>query len=355
MRRTYKKSKNRGQISSFLPRLSKNVNMVILLYGEDSYRSRQKLNEIIEHYKSIHKSGINLKYFKGKDLNFEDLKEEFRQTSMFDEKKLLVVNDVFSNGDFKEEFLKNQKEILDSKEVILFYEEGTPKEEQFLKFLKLKADCQEFKPLKGENLKSWLKKELAVYQTDISPEAQELLINFVGSDVWQLSNEIKKLICYRTPLQRGEGGKENEVLFDHKSKKRIMPEDVGLLVKSKIENDIFKTVDAIAQRNKKQAIFLIHKHLETGDSPHYLLSMINFQFRNLLIIKDLIEKNQPYYAILKISKLHPFVVRKSYQEANKFTFPELKKIYQKIFQVDLAIKTGRVSPEVALDLFLAGI
>ncbi len=310
--------------------------MIIFLYGEDSYRSRQKLNEIIEHYKSIHKSGINLKYFEGKDLNFEDLKEEFRQTSMFDEKKLLVVNDVFSNGDFKEGFLKNQKEILDSKEVILFYEEGTPKEEQFLKFLKLKADCQEFKPLKGESLRVWLRKEFAVYQTDISKEAQELLIDFVGDDIWQLSNEIKKLVNF-------------------KSKKRITPEDVGLLVKSKIESDIFKTVDAIAQRNKKQAIFLIHKHLETGDSPHYLLSMINFQFRNLLIIKDLIEKNRPYYAILKISKLHPFVVRKSYQEANKFTFPELKKIYQKIFQVDLAIKTGRVSPEAALDLFLAGI
>ncbi len=310
--------------------------MIIFLYGEDSYRSRQKLNEIIEHYKSIHKSGINLKYFEGKDLNFEDLKEEFRQTSMFDEKKLLVVNDVFSNGDFKEKFLKNQKEILDSKEVILFYEEGTPKEEQFLKFLKLKADCQEFKPLKGESLKIWLKKEFADYRADISPEAQELLIDFVGNDIWQLSNEIKKLVSF-------------------KSKKSITPEDVGLLVKSKIESDIFKTVDAIAQRNKKQAIFLIHKHLETGDSPHYLLSMINFQFRNLLIIKDLIEKNQPYYAILKISKLHPFVVRKSYQEANKFTFPELKKIYQKIFQVDLAIKTGRVSPEAALDLFLAGI
>jgi DNA polymerase-3 subunit delta len=153
----------------------------------------------------------------------------------------------------------------------------------------------------------------------------------------------------------GEDGKENEVLFGHKNRQKIEVADVRLLVKSKIESDIFKTIDAISQKNKKQAIFLIHKHLETGDSPHYLLSMINFQFRNLLIIKDLIEKNRPYYAILKISKLHPFVVKKSYQEANKFTFPELKKIYQKIFQVDLDIKTGRVSPEAALDLFLAGI
>jgi DNA polymerase III delta subunit len=53
--------------------------------------------------------------------------------------------------------------------------------------------------------------------------------------------------------------------------------------------------------------------------------------------------------------MHPFVVKKSLQQASKFTLEELKKIYQKIFQVDLDIKTGRIEPEVALDLFIAGI
>jgi DNA polymerase-3 subunit delta len=149
-----------------------------------------------------------------------------------------------------------------------------------------------------------------------------------------MNNEIKKLVSF-------------------KSKRRIEAEDVELLVKPKIEADIFKTIDAIAQKNKKQALFLIHKHLEKGDSPLYLLSMINFQFRNLLMIKDLIEKNRPYYAILKTTKLHPFVVKKSWQLANKFTFQELKKIYQKIFQADLSIKTGKIEPKITLELLLA--
>jgi len=310
--------------------------MVIFLYGEDSYRSRQKLNEIIAQHKKIHKSGINLRHLNGENSDFEDFKDEIRQVSMFDEKKLLVITGIFSNQNFKEKLQKNQKEIRDSKDIILFYEERALKDEKFLEFLKGISDFQEFKPLTGENLKKWLRKELAFYKTDITSEAEALLLNFIGSDIWQLSNEIKKLINFS-------------------SDKKIMPEDVKLLVKPNIENDIFKTIDAIAQKNKKQAIYLTHKHLEMGDSPSYLLSMINFQFRNLLIIKDLIEKNQPYSAILKISKLHPFVVRKTYQEANKFTLSELKKIYQKIFQVDLSLKTGKVSPEAALDLFLSGI
>jgi DNA polymerase-3 subunit delta len=83
--------------------------------------------------------------------------------------------------------------------------------------------------------------------------------------------------------------------------------------------------------------------------------MINFQFRNLLIIKDLMEKNIPYYSISKITKMHPFVVRKTYEQANKFTSRELKKIYQKIFQVDLSIKTGKIDPTTALDFLIVSI
>jgi len=73
------------------------------------------------------------------------------------------------------------------------------------------------------------------------------------------------------------------------------------------------------------------------------------------MIKDLVERRRPYYSILKTTRLHPFVVKKSYQQASKFTLPELKKIYQKIFQADLNIKTGRTGPEMALDLFLTEI
>jgi DNA polymerase-3 subunit delta len=83
--------------------------------------------------------------------------------------------------------------------------------------------------------------------------------------------------------------------------------------------------------------------------------MINYQFRNLLIIKDLLEKRIPYEVIVKKSALHPFVVKKSYEQCRGFSFTELKKIYQRIFQVDLDIKTGRIEPEMALDIFVAGI
>lgn len=307
--------------------------MIIFLYGEDTYRMREKLKEIIERHKKIHKSGLNLKYFD----DFTNLKDGIRQTSMFKEKKLAVISNVFASPDFKEKFLEDKKDFLNSEDIILIYEEKDfNKNNSLFKFLKKNAKSQEFKFLTGQRLKTWIKKEFDRYGAKIDLKALEKLIKYIGNDLWQMSNEIKKLASFR-------------------NNKIVKVEDIELLVRSKIETDIFKTIDAIAEKNKKQALNLLHKHLEKGDSPLYLLSMINYQFRNLLIVKDFIEKYKPYDVILKKSGLHPFVVRKTYYQSQKFTFQELKKIFQKIFKADLDIKTGRIQPETALDLLIAEI
>ncbi len=209
--------------------------------------------------------------------------------------------------------------------------------------------------MEGVSLRNWIKREVERYGAKIDLGALDRLTEFVGNDTWRLSNELQKLASYRASRQRGEGGKECEVFFDYKGDKDIQVKDIELLVKPEIESDIFKTIDAIALKNKKKALELLHKHLEKGDSPLYLLSMINFQFRNLLMIKELVEENQSYDSILRKTQLKPFVVRKSYQQAQRFGLPELKKIYRKIFQADFNIKTGKMQAETALDLLIAEI
>lgn len=302
--------------------------MIIFLYGPDTYRARQKLQEIIEHYKKVHKSGLNLKYYDLAENNFEKFWEEIQQTSMFKEKKLLVLKNVFSNPEFKEKFLKYSENFIKRETIILIFEGGDiSKKDPLFKFLKKNSQWQEFEFLEEAVLRSWIKKEFEKLGCQANLEVIEKLINFVGSDSWRLSKEIQKLVSY---CQAGN----------------VQTKDIEVLVKPKIETDIFKTIDAIGSKNKKQALVLLKKHLQKGDSPLYLLSMINYQFRNLLLVKS------GQFAKLK---LHPYVLRKSTAQARKFTLEELKKIYQKIFQTELKIKTGRLEPETALDLLIAEI
>lgn len=316
--------------------------MIIFIYGEDSYRSRQKLNEILAHFKDANKSNSNLQYLDGKSLDFQSFKDGVFQSSLFGGKKLTIIADVFSNVAFKEGFVRNAKIFDNIRDVIVFFEDhDIGKKDSFLEAIEKTGKVQQFNLLKGSLLKKWVEEELKKNEMMIDPLALEKLVIFIGNDPWRMISELGKL----TALKSGEPS----------SRKKILSQDVERMVKPKVEADIFKTIDSISLKNKKQAIGLLHKHLEKEDSPLYLLSMISYQFRNLLVVRDLIDRGKPYQSISKITKLHPFVVSKSYAQAQSFTYQELKKIYQKILKIDLEIKSGRIEPETALDILIAEI
>ena len=308
--------------------------MIYFLYGSDSYRSQKKLNEIINSYKKIHKSGLDLKVFEGKNFLFNDFKTDTEQISMFREKKLIILRDIFSNKEFKEKFLEKKGEFLKTDNVIVFHQgEDFSKKDSLYSFLRKKnkkQEFQEFIPFKEANLRKWIKIKLHKLQGSIEDNALNELIIFVGNDLWRMENEIYKLVNFKA-------GKE------------ITIEDVYSLVRPKIETDIFKTIEAIAFKDKKKALELFQFHLDEGAKVPYLLSMIAYQFRVLLIMKDLIERG---LSISQNSNLHPFVIRKTRPLVDQFTFPELKKIYQRILNIDTDIKVGRIEPRTAIDLLI---
>ena len=219
--------------------------------------------------------------------------------------------------------------------MLVFYEkQEIKKSDAFFAFLKENARCQEFKPLKPKEIETWAKKEFSRYKKEIDSAALILLIKSADNNLWQLINEIQKLSAFK-------GAKASKISVG----------DVKLLVSAKQENNIFKTVEMIASGQKDKAISLLHQHLEKGDSPFYLLSMIAFQFRKLLIAKERVIKNQSFESL----KWHPFVVKKTKALSEKFSFEQLKKIYAQIGQIDLDTKTGKISPELGLDLLIAGL
>ena len=317
--------------------------MIIFIYGEDSYRSKEKLDEIVSRYKDVRKSVLNLIHLDANPsagsgrADFLDFYNNFKVSPMFAETKLVILKNVFLSKEFQEYFLEELKNLQTLKDVIIIYENNIV--DQRLKLFKLllkECKCQEFKLLDNKGLKIWAQKELESQNGKINNDALDLLLNYSGNNLWQLSNEIKKLVNFKNSLD-------------------VKKEDIELLVKPKIEIDIFKTIDSLAEKNKKQALNLLHKHLDSDDNPLYILSMIGYQFRNLLIVKELSEKGMMYASIVKKSGLHPFVVKKTYFQCRQFSFPELNGIYHKIFKIDSDIKVGKIEAETALDLFVSQI
>jgi len=311
--------------------------MIILLYGEDTYRLNKKLAEIIDEYR-VQKKGLNFRVIDADVSSYEELVGELRQNSIFAEKKFVIVKNAFTNKAFKEKMIEGINKLPQKDSVVVVVQEGKIlKTDRLLKRLREDAKTQEFTPLEGARLESWAASEAEARGLKISRSALSRLVMFVGQDLWRLSNEISKLASW---AQGAKGA--------------VAEADINRLVKSRIETDIFRTIDALAQKDKKTALKLIHEHLEKGDSHFYLLSMINFQFRNLLAVESLGETAYTGGDAKQLG-MHPFVLRKAMYLSRKFSLEELKAIYRRIFKIDLDIKTGKLEPDIAIDLLIAEI
>jgi len=246
--------------------------MVFFFYGADSFRIRQKVNSVIEGYQAKHKSGLNFGRFDfGEPEEFSRLKNFLDSYSMFAEKKLAVAGGLFGAGkDAQEDFmeylknsdvLKTQEKFLVVAQELALSDDKKSKQKYALKnnqeifkaLTNKTVKVEEFDYLAGVKLEAWIKKEVESVGTKIDTGAIKKLAVFVGADLWQMKNEIDKLVVF------ANGGAIKESMVDE-------------LVKSRIDNDIFKTIDALASRNKQLALTLLHRHLAEGESEIYLFN-----------------------------------------------------------------------------------
>ena len=83
--------------------------------------------------------------------------------------------------------------------------------------------------------------------------------------------------------------------------------------------------------------------------------MLVYQIRTLLKLKDLLEKKVSYHNLAQKTGLHPYVIKKSSWQLKNFSLDQLKKIYQKLLQIDTRLKTGQIDSQTAFDLLIAEI
>jgi len=310
--------------------------MILFFYGEDTYRLNQKLRELKEKFISASLGDTNLSIVDGKTATFDEIVRQILAMPFLSKKRLVIIKNLLSEG--KKEIIDKMTDfILKTPEatVVVFAEEGVPDRRTSL-FKKLNRPklAQEFKPLENEALRRWVRSEMEKAGAAIEPAALTKLIDYVGSDLWRMSNEIKKLASYS---------------------KNIKEENIELLVQPQIHSNIFDLMDAIASRNLGKSMKELYQLFNDGKAEQYILSMIVLEYRNLLITKDFDRRagnGLSKWTLAKKAGLHPYVAQKTLSLATKYELEDLKKIYGTLLNFDHKIKTGKIEPKVALELLI---
>ena len=325
--------------------------MIIFLYGADTYRSQQKLNDLKNKFiAEIDSNSQSLIMLSGATTTLKEINEKISTGSLFVKKRMVVIEDIFENKSDKlfsdlENFLKKRDEAAKSDEdnIIIFRDGDLNSKDRKLKkdaqklftYLLSQKYTQEFKQLSNLQLIDFVKKETASLDRKIETAAATILINRTNSDLWRLTTELHKLAMAIS------------------SNAEITSDEVKNQVSGAFDENIFALTDAIANCQKKAALLIIEEQYLAGLSEDYILMMLTRQFKIMLQVKSALENNLSQLQIASELKLHPYVIKKTLAQVSNFSLENIKKKLNSLILLDFSNKTGSANLKAELSLFIA--
>lgn len=121
----------------------------------------------------------------------------------------------------------------------------------------------------------------------------------------------------------------------------------------KLPKNIFLFLDNLKPDNSRSIINLFHQALESGIKEELILFMLQRQFRILLAFSD----ETSAESIDEANRLAPWQMGKLENQAKLFSELSLKQIYKKLYEIEIAQKTGASSLSLvqSIDFFLLDI
>lgn len=319
--------------------------MILFLYGEDVYRSYEELLRLRERFFAKFGADAGRHEFDAEEpeFSFEKFSGACETGGLFSEKKLVILKRPFSALKVDQEkftkFFQDNANIVENKDIVILVWDTKPDRRlNLFKHLKKIAKQEtEFSFLKGYAISRWMQKKLAQIDAEksIHSTALQILSGEVGSDLYRAENELQKLIAFV-----GE-------------RKNIIEEDVRTCIASSVKEDVFSALDAVGSDNKTRALELMERQLTKGENALYLLTMCAYHVRNMLSVFEQMELgNRDPGNIARAVKIHPFVVKKLLTNVPQNASKKSLKMFQLLGRLDIAAKTGKIDPRVALEMFI---
>ena len=314
--------------------------MYYLFFGPDFYSIKKKLTTIKQKFLKADPSSLNISELAGAELKAGEFWSAVLAAPFLASKRLIIVKNVLlesKDDDFKKDLAKGLAKIPETS-LVFFVEDGNPdKRGALFKALNRPGIAQNFEAPTSSSIGKLIDDKVSENDIKISNEARNKFILYVGSDLYRAENEIVKLILYSK----------------HEKIKTIESTLVDELIRPESSAGIFDFIDAIGVKNQKKAVSLLDKLIGAGENELYILSMIVYQLRNMIIISSYSNRRISAGEIAKATKIHPFVVQKTIGVLRKYDKRKLISDYIKIGEADFMIKTGQIDPKLCILMLIS--
>ena len=329
--------------------------LLYILLGEDSFSIRQALEKIKQGLGDPAMLSANTETLNGQPLTVDQLRTVCETVPFLAERRLVIVRGLLERfglrgrpigrkkvasgtgqQDGSKSFAACIRQMSDST-VLVLVDNRISSANPLLKEISAKAVVRSFPLLRDARLRQWIQRQVAEAGGSISHQAVDLLAKLVGGDLWIMASEIDKLVLFAAG-------------------RRIEEAVIRQVVSHSQEVNVFAMVDAILEFRAGVAEQLLQQLLQRGAAPAYLMAMLSRQIRMVVRAKELAKQRKSEAVIQnRLGLASEFVLRKTLEQAARYSPERLKKAYQKLLEADLSIKTGKFDGELALTMLVADL
>lgn len=202
------------------------------------------------------------------------------------------------------------------------------------------VECQR---LYDRQVPGWIVERARRCGKRIAPRAAQLIAEYVGSNLGQLSSQIDKLVTY-------VGDRE-----------QIGVDDVAELTDADRTRTVFELTDCIGRKDVQRALVILNQFTRSGDEAPYIVSMLAWQLRRLWKTKRIVAQSARASGDALVNQVHQgvgggrFFIQDLIRQSHAFTEADLLERYRLLLECDIQAKTSGDDPKTILEVLMLNL
>lgn len=313
------------------------IEPVYLISGEEKCLCDQALRALKKKLLSPDMMAFNYAEFSAAANSAEEILAAVSTFPMMATRRVVVVADVESLASDAGEKLKKYIQNPSSRSVLILLANEIDRRTSFYRLIKEKACVADFPKLKSAELERRAEILVRRHSLQMSAASLKKLVEMSGSDLGTLINEVEKLSLYC-----GNGNTVPDSVVDE-------------IASRSRQHGIFELTDALARRDRGAALKHLASLIDSGEEPIMILGMMARHFRQVLIVKELMEKGEDKKNMAAAAQIHPYFLEGFLQNARCSDTDTARRIYQKLAATDFRFKSTRTDKKTLLESLILSL
>lgn len=317
--------------------------MIRLFHGKNTFLSKRDATATIDKIRtSLDKAKTTYDFitFDATEVSANKILNEIQTSALFVQHKVVFLKRPSQNPS-KEELMEQLLRAFDGQDnnlpldLVIWEDKKIAANTKIAKAFKKIDAIQESPELNKRSFLSWAKQEAANMKVKITPSAIHLLSERSNYLPERFTRELEKISLL--------------------GNKTISDTDVQSVCPDTLEHTIWEIIDGINDPRNSSARQNLDLLFRQGNEPFYVLLMIARNYRILLLTKVLLDQGLTTSEIASKIRVHPFTINMTKRAAQSTSLERIKKIYDKLSNIDYSGKTGQLDVELALNILLSVI